>query len=135
MSPKCQTRSGSCRVPIIFAGTPATIILGGTSLLTNAPATIIEFVPILMLQIIVAFTPILQPEPIDTGPDAGTKVDLRASHCTPYPGCNHVKLSNVYISKISKVHIVPNRGISVDLDILFVTIDTFKAATDRHAFL
>lgn len=43
---------------IIFAGTPATTVLGGTSFVTTAPADTIEFSPIVTPGITIAPTPI-----------------------------------------------------------------------------
>src|SRR4249919_2888118 len=51
----------SYRVLIIFAGTPATTVLGGTSLVTTDPAPIREFSPIVIPHKMVALEPMEAP--------------------------------------------------------------------------
>ena len=46
-------------VLMIFAGTPTTIVLAGTSFVTTEPAPIITFVPIVTFGKIVALVPML----------------------------------------------------------------------------
>ena len=66
----------------IIAGTPATIVLSGTSVVTTAPAAIVTFLPIVILGKIVAFAPTLLKSPIVTFPriladgDISTKLPI-----------------------------------------------------------
>lgn len=52
---------------ITFAGTPPTIVFGGTSLVTTAPAATIEFSPIVTPEVMVQFAPIQTLFPIRIG--------------------------------------------------------------------